>query len=149
MAALIDGRIFAGPVVLIAQAPHEHTGVVEVLVDHVGEHERASVLPFFVAHAGAAPRRLLPHQQAEFVAEIQHQPRLLIVAEADEVRAHRLHQFHLGANQLVGLRGGKAGMVHVALRAPQQQALAIQLEGPVVHELRVPIPNRSFTALLP
>ena len=137
MAVLIQRRIFAGPVVFVAQAPHDHTGVIEVLVDHVGEHEARLVLPFFVAYAGAAPRRFFPNQNAKLVAEIEHQFRLLIMAEADEVRAHRLDQLHLGADERVRLGGREAGMVHVALRAAQQQALAVQLEGSVVNELRV------------
>ena len=59
------------------------------------------------------------------------------MAEADEVGAHGLDQLHFGADKLVGFRGREAGVVHVALRAAEQQALAIQLEGPVIHKLRV------------
>ena len=111
--------------------------MIAMLVDCICQLLAHHLLPVVAADAAAAPRRFFPHQQAKLVAEIEHQAVLLIMCEADEVRAHRLDELHLFADQVVGHRARVARVVFVPMRAAQQQALAVQLERAVLAELEV------------
>ena len=131
---LIEGRILIGPIVLIAQAPKNDRGVVVMLIDHVGKHGFRVLLQCLVADAGAAPWRLFPNHQAQLVAQVEHQPILLVVREPDEVCAHLADHPHLFAHQVVAHRGSHACVVRVTMRSAQQYTLAVQLKRPVLEE---------------
>ena len=80
---LIDARIFGRPVIFVAETPqNDRTDGCNA------DRSSSSACPSpFCCHvraadAAAAPRHLLPHQQAELIAQLQHQPRLLIVRRA-------------------------------------------------------------------
>ena len=68
-----------------------------MLIDHIAQHAMRLLLPNVVADAAAAPWDLFPNHDAEFVAEIEDDARLLIMREPDEVRAHVLDHLHLFA----------------------------------------------------
>ena len=70
--------------------------MIEMLVDHVGQHGARVVLPLFVAHARAAPRRLFPHQQAGFAAA---EPDQLIRTEMELAKAMGANFIRLGHYQ--------------------------------------------------
>ncbi len=63
-----------------------------MLVDHVPEHVAALLLVAFAGHAATAPGNLLPDQQPQLIAQIEHQRRLLIMAQAHKICAHFLDQ---------------------------------------------------------
>jgi len=62
---------------------------------------------------------------------------LLIVGEADEVRAHIFDEVHFLSDQVVGHGGGVSGVVFVAVGSAEQEALAVELEGAVLDPLGV------------
>ena len=106
-----------------------------MLPDHVLQHAMGLRLIGIAAHAPSAPGNLFPHQQPQRVAELQHEVRLLIVSEADEVGTHLLDLLHLAAYLLVGHRGTHASMVFVSMRSLQQQTAPVELERSVRLEL--------------
>ena len=135
---LVEHLEVAGPVVLVAQAPQDDRGVVAVLVDHRASMSRACWLVALAAEAAAAPGDLLPDQQAQLVAQVQRQARLLVVAEPDEVGAHLLDRGRARARTTSSVSGGaEAGVVLVAVGAAQQQALAVEEERALFLELEV------------
>ena len=121
--------------------------MIAVLIDQGAQHVESLLLIAAAAHSAAAPRDLLPHQQPERVAALQHDARLLIVAEAHEVAAHVLDHLHFPPDQVFRHRGGESGVVLVALGAADQQTLAVQLEGAVLHEF-VPAQAEALRHLL-
>ena len=127
----VDGGVLVGPVVFIAEAPDEDAGVVVMLLDEIGEGGFGLGLPLRVADAFAAPGGFFPDEDAELVAEVEHEFGLLIVREADEVDAHFFHERELLAEEVFGLSSGEVRVVHVALRAVEEQAFAVELEGAV------------------
>lgn len=129
------------PVILVAQAPNNHRGMVVVLVDHIAQHASGLLLVSLSSQPAAAPRYFLPDQQAQLVTGFEHGARLLIVSESDEVRPHLLDQLHLLASELFGHRRAEQGVVLVAMRAFNQEPFAIELEGPVRDELEVAQPK--------
>src|ERR1017187_4779965 len=135
---VVNGWILCRPVVFVAETPHQDGGMVAVLIDQVGQHGACLLLPFFTHNAGATPRRLFPNQDAQLIAEVKHDARLLVMAEANEICAHRLDELQFLAELGVRLSGGYTGVVHMPLCAAQQHAFAIQFEGAVIDELRVP-----------
>ena len=137
MACLVDLGILGGPVVLVAEAPQQNAGMVVVLRDHVAQGAAAHLFEDVIANAATAPGNLLPHEEAEPVAVLEHAPRLLIVRQPDEICAHVLDEVHLLVEQVVGHRRCVAGVVFVAMRPAQQQTLAIQLERAMVDEFGV------------
>src|SRR4051812_26196766 len=106
-----------------------------MLVDQRAEHVLRLLAVPFAAEAAAAPGYLFPNEQAKLVAQFEDAARLLVVAETDEVHAHRLHQAHFLLHQFLRHRRAKAGVVLMPMRAAQEQALAVQLEGSVLDEL--------------
>src|SRR6185312_11014713 len=134
---LVHARVLGWPVVLITESPEDHAGMIAVLVDGIRQLLAHHLFPVVAADAAAAPRRFLPHQQAKLVAEIEHETVLLIVREADEVRAHRLDELHLFADQIIRQGARVASVVFVPMRATQQQTLTVQLEWAMLDELEV------------
>src|SRR5690242_7633675 len=111
--------------------------MVIVLRDHGSELIARHVFEGVVADAAAAPGNFLPDENTEAVAVVEHAARLLIVRKPDEVDTHLLHQLHLLIDEIVGHGGGVASMVLMAVRAAQEQTLAIELEGAVFNKLGV------------
>ncbi len=109
--------------------------MVVVLGDHVAEHAASHLFEGVVADSGAAPGDLLPNEDAETVAELEHAARLLVVSKADEVRAHILDELHLLVDEVVGHGGGVACVVFVAVGSAEEEALAVELEGAVLDPL--------------
>ncbi len=134
---LVDLRILGRPVVLVAQTPQQNAGMVVVLRDHVAQRAAAHLLEDVVAHAAAAPGNLLPHQDAEPVAVLEHTPRLLVVPQPNEICAHVFDELHLLLEQFIRHRRRIACVVFVAAGPAQQQTLSIQLERPMFDELGV------------
>ena len=95
------------------------------------------MLKCLAPHARATPRSLFPNHQAKLIAQVQHQPVLLVVAETDKVCAHLADQLHLFAHLVVAHCGGHSRMVGMALRAAQQHPFAIQHEGTVFDKLNL------------
>ena len=134
---LIEAGVLVGPVVLVAETPENDRWVVTVLIDHVGEHIFGVLLEGLAADAGAAPGGLLPDHQAELVAEVEDEAVLLVVGEADEVRAHGADEAELFADEVVGHGGGDACVVGMARGAAEEDTLAVELEWAVVDEFDV------------
>src|ERR1035437_5694765 len=120
---LIEDRILVWPVVLIAQSPENDGGVIVMLVDHVREHIPDIALERLVPHPGSAPRNLFPNQQAELIAQIEHQPILLVMRQPDEVGAHLADHLHFLAYQVVAHCGSHPCMIGMAMCAAQKHAL--------------------------
>ena len=68
----VESLKVARPVVLVAKPPKNHRGVVVMLVDHVAQHVAALLAKSLSTESATAPRDFLPHQQAKFIAEIEH-----------------------------------------------------------------------------
>ena len=133
---LVEFLEVTGPVVFVAKSPENDGGVVAVLVDHVAEHAPRLLLVALATHAAAAPRDLFPNQQAQLIALIEHDARLLVMRETDEIRAHLLDHRHLFADKVLRHRGRQAGVILVAVCASEQQPLTVQLERTVVQRIR-------------
>ena len=58
----------AGPIVLIAEAPHDDGRVIAMLLDKGLEHVAALLLVTVATDAATAPRNLFPHQETQLVA---------------------------------------------------------------------------------
>src|ERR1039458_3178230 len=134
---LIDARIFIGPIVLVAESPENDGWVVVMLVDHVREHVFRILLKGMIADAGAAPWRLFPNHESKLIAQVDHQPVLLVVAEADEVCAHVADQTHLFSYQFVAHCSSDSDMVGVALGAAEKNPFPVEIEGTVLDKLNV------------
>ena len=132
---LIHRRILGRPIIFVAETPQNDARMIAMLIDHRRQLVLRHLLPRSVADAAAAPRQLLPHQQPKLIAQLEHQPRLLIVREPDEVRAHLLNHLHLFARHIIRNRRRIPSMVFMPMRSAQQQPLAIQLERPMLDEL--------------
>src|SRR5262249_3002207 len=127
-AFFVEGFEVAGPIVLVAEAPEDHRRVIAVLVDHIAQHAPCLLAIIGAADAATAPWDLLPHDEAEFVAQLEREAGALIMAEADEVAAHLFHELEFLADQVVGESGGESRVVLVALRAFEKQLLAVEAE---------------------
>src|SRR5215472_1140772 len=131
---MIFRRKLPWPVILIPQPPNDDRRMVVVLVDHVAQHSRGLLFPPVISSSGAAPGDLLPHQQPELIALLEHDSRLLVVTETYKVRAHFFDQPHLLPNQVFGHRCPDSRMIFMPLRAFEEQAFAVELEWTVHHE---------------
>ena len=111
--------------------------MVVMLVDHVAQHAMSLLLPRIVADSTSAPEYLFPNHNAELVAEIENDSRLLIVRQPNEVRANVFDHLHFFSDQVFGHGGPNAGVILVSLRSANEQALAIQLERAMRDELEL------------
>ncbi|MNR00069.1 hypothetical protein D3C85_1158290 [compost metagenome] len=68
-----------------------------MLLDHRGKHVDALLAILWSTQSAAAPWNFFPDKNPKLIAEIEHDTRLLIMTEADEIRPHRLDQPHLFA----------------------------------------------------
>ena len=105
-----------------------------MLGNHVGQHLPGLVLIGRSAQTTPAPGNLLPDQDAQPVAEVQDDLRLLIMPQANEIDTHRFHEFHLLHHQIFRHGGPESGMVLVPVRPAEQQAPSVQQEGTVIDE---------------
>jgi len=80
-----------------------------------------AMLPMPARHHGASSQTINPSSSQQ----IEHQPVLLIVPQADKVRAHLVNELHLFAHQVVAHCGGDCGVVRMTLGAAQEDPLAI------------------------
>src|SRR5262252_8456285 len=135
---LVELGEVARPVILVAKTPDDYRGMIVVLVDHVSQHAFRLPLVALPSQSAAAPWDLLPDQQTQLVAAIEHGARLLIMAQPDEVCSHLFDQRHLFANEILGHRRAEQSVILVALRAPDEESLAIELERAVLEEFEVP-----------
>src|SRR5215216_6138202 len=109
--------------------------MVAMLIDHIAQHASRLLLVTFTAEAAATPRDLFPHEQTEFVAQVEDRARLLEMSESDKVCAEVLYQPHLFAHEIVCHRRSHAGVILVTLRAANQQPLTIEFEWSAFDEL--------------
>ena len=72
--------------------------------------------------------RLLPHEDAVLVAQVEEALRLRIVRSADEVAADRLQELDVAQHQILRGRCALVGMRLVAVNALQEERLAVQQE---------------------
>src|SRR5260370_20538120 len=93
------------------------------------------LLEGFTPDSTAAPGELFPNHQAKLITEVEHNARLLVVAEAKEIRSHIFDHLHFFAGDLLRYGRPQAGVVFVPRGTTQQQAFAVELERPVVNKL--------------
>ena len=127
----VESLKVARPVVLIAKPPENHRGVVVMLVDHVAQHVAALLAESLSTESAPAPRDFLPHQQAKFIAEVEHKRSLLVVAQADEVGAHFFHERECLSNDCIRHCGRHAGVILVIMGSPEKESLPVYFERPV------------------
>ena len=113
------GRI-ARPIIFVAQSPDDDRWMIEMLIDHVFQHSTSLLLVDLSPNAATAPRNLLPNQNAQSITCVEHNPRLLIMSQADEVDAHLFHHFHFGNDCFFGHGRGNASMIFVTVRPTQE-----------------------------
>ena len=111
--------------------------MVVVLLDHVRQHVLRILLKGCIADSGAAPGNLLPHHQAKLVAEIEHQAILLVMGEANKVRAHLADEMHLLPDLLVAHGCRNASVIGMPMRSLQENSFAVELERPMLYEFDV------------
>ncbi len=115
--------------------------MVVVLLDHVAQRPAAHLLEDVVADAAAAPGNLLPHEDAESIAELKHATRLLVVGEANEVGSHLFDELHLLLDEVIGHPGRVTGVVFVAMGSAKEKAFAIKLERSMLDPLGMTYPE--------
>jgi len=108
-----------------------------VLVDHVSEHVLRVLLKCFAPNAGAAPRNFFPNHETKLIAQLKHQPVLLIVGETDEVCAHLANQLHLLKNEIVTHCRSHDGMIGMTLGTAQECPFAVQPERTVLDKFKL------------
>ena len=89
--------------------------MIVMLVNQMREHVAALLLVSIAADAAATPRNFLPHQQAEFVAELQHQRRLLVMTKPNKIRTHVFDFLKRLAHDRIGHRSSNARVIFVIL----------------------------------
>ena len=111
---------------LVAQAPDHNAGMVVVLrhqLPHLGE----GVLPA-VRHVPGDVGNLRPDDQAPLVAQVVEHLVVLVVGQADGVRAHLADQVNVLPVMLGLQRVADAGAILVAAHAPQGIGLPVEEE---------------------
>ena len=131
----VKGGEVARPVVFISQAPQDDRWMIVMLVNEVAQHVPALLPVPFAPQTAPAPGNFLPDQQAQLVAQIQHQRCLLVVSQPHEIRPHVLDLAERLAHDLVRHGRRDAGMVLVIVGAAQEQPFPVELERAVLDPL--------------
>ena len=88
---------------------------IRTLIDHRAQHLLRLRSIVRTAQPAATPRTFFPHQDAQFVAQLEHASRLLVVPKPNEIHAHPLHQPHLFLDQRRGHRRRIPRMIFVPM----------------------------------
>ena len=118
---------------LVADAPHNHAGMVAVAAHHVAQVALAplvEILAVAVGNLGDAPHveGLVHHHQAHAVAQLQQLRRRRIVAGADGVDARALEDFQLPFGGPAVHRHSQRAQIGVIAHALNLVGLAVQQE---------------------
>ena len=137
---------------LVADAPHHDAGVIAVAVDELTQVGLVPVLPVFgepILDFGDLPHveGLVHHEQAHAVRQFEQLRRGRIVAGADGVHAHPLHDLQLPLQRAAIDGGAERSQIVVHADAVEAPRAAVQQEALVPGVVKCPYAERRHVAV--
>ena len=113
---------------MVEAVAHHELRLLQLLGDESRIHEVVLLAALRVALAVAPAERLLPHEHAHLVAEVEESLRLRVVRAAEEVAAHLLQVLDVGEHEALRRGGAELHLLVVSVRALEEDPLAVEVE---------------------
>src|SRR5215216_1750298 len=105
-----------------------------MLFDHILQHSFCLLLINLSAQPAAAPGNFFPDEDAETIAEIENDARLLVMTQANKIHSHFLHHYHFCSHLIFCHSGRYTRMIFMTLGAADQQSFSIQQERALLYK---------------
>ena len=77
---LVERIEIVRPVILITQPPDDDSRMIMMLDDHISKHPTGLFFVDIASKTAPTPRNFFPYQNAQFVAKVQNDFRLLVMS---------------------------------------------------------------------